>query len=137
MNTLTRTLSRTLARPLAAGAVALAVAVPTVALVAAPAHADAEKHVPCAGGHLELSVDNEAGGWEVDAQVDNVAAHQTWRIVLKHDGDRYFKGVRTTDDEGDVDVDRFRNDTSGSDTFSMKAVRLSDGTTCSGALTVG
>ena len=129
MNVLTRTLT--------AGAAALAVAVPTAAFVAAPAHADAEKHVPCAGGHLELSVDNEAGGWEVDAQVDNVAANQKWRIVLKHDGNRYFKGVRTTDYEGDVDVDRFRNDTAGSDKFSMKAVRLSDGTTCSGSLTVG
>ena len=126
-----------LTRTLTAGAAALAVAVPTAALVASPAHADAEKHVPCAGGHLELSVDNEAGGWEVDAQVDNVAANQEWRIVLKHDGKRYFKGVRTTDHEGDVDVDRLRSDTAGSDTFSMKAVRLSDGTTCSGFLTVG
>jgi hypothetical protein len=126
-----------LTRSATAGIAAVIVAVPTVALIASPASADTEKHVSCAGGHLELSVDNEAGGWEVDAQVDNVAANQKWRIVLKHDGNRYFKGVRTTDYEGDVDVDRFRSDSSGSDRFSMKAVRLSDGTTCSGSVTVG
>ena len=50
--------------------------------------------------------------------------------MLKHDGNRYFKGVRTTDREGDVDVDRFRSDSPGRDTFAMKAVRVSDGTTC-------
>ena len=51
--------------------------------------------------------------------------------MLKHDGNRYFKGVRTTDHEGDVDVDRFRSTAAGRDTFAMRAVRVSDGTTCS------
>jgi hypothetical protein len=127
----------TLNRNLIAGVAVAAVAIPTALLVAAPASADTEKHVACAGGHLELSVDNDGGGWEVDGQVDNVAPNQKWRIVLKHDGNRFFKGVRTTDHEGDVDVERFRSDSAGSDTFRLKAMRLSDGTTCSGSVTVG
>ena len=121
----------------AATAVATLVAVPTAVLVAAPAHADAERQVACAGGRLELSVDREGNGWEVDASVDNVAAGQQWRFVVKHDGNRAFKGVRTTDNEGDADVDRWRQDTSGKDTFSAKVVRLSDGTTCRVSVTVG
>jgi hypothetical protein len=118
-------------------AVATLVAVPTAVLVAAPAHADSERQVACAGGRLELSIDREGNGWEVDAGVDNVAAGQKWRLVVKHDGNRAFKGVRTTDNEGDADIDRWRKDTAGKDTFSDKAVRLSDGTTCRVGVTVG
>lgn len=129
MNIVTRTAT--------AGAAAALVVVPTAVLVATPASADTEKHVACAGGHLELGVDREAGGWEIDSQLDDVAPGQRWRIVLKHDGNRYFAGVRTTDREGDLDVDRFRSDSSGRDTFAMTAVRVSDGTTCRASLTVG
>lgn len=128
MNTLTRTAT--------AAAATLAVAMPTAALVAAPAQADTERQERCAGGIVELSVDREAGRWEVDAQVDNMSAGQRWRIVLKQDGRRYFRDVRTTDREGELDVDRRRADTSGRDTFRMKATRLSDGTTCRVAVTV-
>jgi hypothetical protein len=121
----------------AATAVTALVAVPTAVLVAAPAHADTERRVACAGGQLELNVDREGNGWEVDAGVENAASGQKWRFVVKHDGARVFKGVRTTDNEGDADVDRWRQDTAGKDTFSVKAVKLSDGTTCNLAVTVG
>ena len=51
------------------------------------------------------------GGWDVDADLDQLATGAEWKIVLKHDGKRFYREVRTADHEGEIDVDRFRGDT--------------------------
>jgi hypothetical protein len=112
-------------------------AVPTTVLVAAPAHADAERAGACGGGTYELSVDREGRGWEVDADLDDVRPGSTWRIVLRHDGHRYLRVVRTADREGDVDVDTFRRNTAGSDRFTLRAKRIGTDTVCSASVRVG
>lgn len=114
------------------------VAIPASLLVASPAHADVTKSGACGEGRYELSVDRERGGWEVDADLDNVTPGSKWKIVLKHDGKTYFSGVRTADYEGDLDVDRYRKNTAGKDKFVFKATRVGgSSTTCKTAVTVG
>ena len=127
MNALTRTIALT-----TAGAI---VAVPTAVLVAAPAQADVERQGACGSGTYELSVDREGNGFEIDAGLENQPVGSRWTIVLKHDGKRFAKVVRTTDGEGDLDVDRFRKNTSGKDVFTMKATRVGGGATCSTKVT--
>jgi hypothetical protein len=81
-----------------------------LAFVAAPAHADVERHGACGDGRYELSVDREAGGWEVSVDIDGVKLGSKWKVVLRHDGDRFAKRTIRADREGDVDLERFRHE---------------------------
>ncbi|WP_193613083.1 hypothetical protein [Nocardioides lijunqiniae] len=112
-------------------------AVPAVTLVAAPASADVERSGACGGGRYELSVDREGAGWEVNADLDRVAPGSRWRVVLKHDGRTFYSKVRTADREGDLDVERFRRDTAGKDSFRLVAKRVNGTATCARTITVG
>ncbi len=109
----------------------------TALLVAAPAHADVERQGACGAGHYELTVDREGTGWDVDADLDRLATGAEWKIVLKHDGKRFYRAVRTADHEGEIDVDRFRGDTAGSDVFTFKATRVGGTERCTARITVG
>lgn len=113
-----------------AGTAALAVAVPVA--LAAPAMADVEKRGACSNGaRYDFDVDKDDGRYEVGFEVDSNARGQQWRLVLLHEGDRVFRDVRATDREGEVDYERSRPDTAGSDTFRARAVNLGSGETCS------
>jgi hypothetical protein len=105
-------------------------------LVAAPAQADVERHGACGNGRYELSVDREAGRWEVSVDIDGVRAGSKWKVVLRHDGDRFAKRTVRADREGDVDFERFHRNTAGSDTFKFRASRVNGATSCSGTVTV-
>ncbi|GAA5152059.1 hypothetical protein GCM10023340_31740 [Nocardioides marinquilinus] len=110
-----------------------AIAVPTALLAAAPAQADGfdrEKQGRCGGGVYELSVDREDGVYEISADLDRVAPGSSWRVVLKQDGKVIANVVRKADREGDLDVDRVRRDTRGTDTFAFTANRLNGAAKC-------
>lgn len=124
------------ARTIAATTAGALLAVPVAVLVAAPANADIERHGNCGGGRYELSVDREGGGFEVNVDLDNVAPGSKWKITLRQDGKRYYSERRTADREGDIDVERFRSNTNGSDKFSFRAKRVGGGASCTAAITV-
>lgn len=110
-------------------------AVPTAVLVSAPAHADVERHGACGGGHYEFSVDREAGGFEVSLDLDYVRPGSRWQVVLRHDGKRYFKKTLRADNEGDLDVERWRTNTTGNDTFKFRAKRVGGPASCTRIIT--
>ena len=112
------------------------IAAPAV-LLAAPAHADVERKGACGGGSYEFSVDREGSSrYEVSLDLDRVKPGSKWKVVLHQDGNRYFKKVLQADREGDVDVERLRNNTSGNDTFAFKASRVKGKASCSNSITV-
>ena len=119
---------------LAAGVAAAAAAGSTV-LVTAPAHADVERTGTCAGATYELNVDRERGGFEVDADLDNASPGSPWRVAIQHDGKVVTSKVRTADREGEIDVDTWRRNTAGSDTFRL-TVTPAGGAACSVKVTV-
>lgn len=104
-------------------------------LVAAPASADVERRGTCAGATYELSVDRERGGFEVDADVDRARPSSEWRVTVRHDGAVAVSRTLRADDEGELDVDAWRRDTAGSDTFTL-TVRPAGGWACSVKVTV-
>lgn len=120
----------------ALGIAGTVVAAPTAFFLAPAAHADVERHGSCGAGTYEFDVDRENGGFEVNFDLDRVKRGSTWKIVLRHDGNRFYKSVRTADHEGDVDVERFRRNTAGSDTFKARAVNTKNGASCSATITV-
>ncbi len=107
-----------------------------LSFAAAPAHAEVDRHGACGNGIYELSADREGKGFEVDADIKNVAPFSQWTFVLRHDGKRFLKVTRTADNEGDVGIDAFRGNTAGTDTFAFKAKRVNGSARCQAAITV-
>jgi hypothetical protein len=114
--------------------VATAAAGSTV-LVAGPASADVERRGTCAGATYELNVDRERGGFEVDADIDNARAGSEWRVAIRHDGTLATSRVLRADDEGELDLDTFRKNTRGKDTFRL-TVTPAGGSSCSVTVTL-
>jgi hypothetical protein len=104
-------------------------------LVAGPASADVERRGTCAGATYELNVDRERGGFEVDADIDNARAGSEWRVAIRHDGTLATSRVLRADDEGELDLDTFRKNTRGKDTFRL-TVTPAGGSSCSVTVTL-
>jgi hypothetical protein len=100
-------------------------------LAAAPAHADGpEKHAygSVGGGRYAISAEKEHRYFEVDAELDGVAAGSTWRMVVRHAGKRVGSHTaRAHRDDGRYEVDfrefNLRN-TAGKDTFRVTLRRV-------------
>jgi hypothetical protein len=107
----------------------------TTVLLAAPAHADAERTGTCAGATYELNVDRERGGFEVDADLDQAKPGSSWRIAIRHDGQVVTSKVHRADAEGEIDVDAWRTNTSGADAFVL-TVKPVGGTSCTTKVTL-
>ena len=124
-------------RFIALGTAGVVLAAPAaLMLTAAPAHADVERRGTCGGGTYELSVDREGRGYEVNVDLDHVAAGSKWRVVITQDGTRKAKVVRTAERDGDLDVERYLPNTAGKDTFKFTAKRLGSKTKCGVGITV-
>ena len=91
----------------------------TAVLVAAPASADVEKRGTCAGATFELNVDRERGGYDVDADVEGARSSSEWTVAVRHNGRVAVSRTITADDEGELDLDTFRKNTRGKDTFKL------------------
>jgi hypothetical protein len=105
-------------------------------LIAAPAHADVERHGSCGGGHHEFAVDREAGGFEVSVDLDHVKPGTEWQVVLRHDGKRFLKRTLVVDREGEIEVERWHANSAGQDTFKFRATRANGSATCSAKIVV-
>ncbi len=80
---------------------------------------------------LKLSPDN--GKIEADFEVDQNVPGDTWKVVMRHNGDVFFRGRRVTESpSGSFDVSRRVRDAKGADAFVAKATNLSTGEVCKG-----
>ncbi len=104
---------------------------PAAVLVASPASADVERTVVCGPGTGELAVDREGRRNEVSVDLDDVTPGSRWKVVIKKDGKRIAKAMRTADNEGDLELDRFVRNTRGQDTFAFRAKQINATASCS------
>jgi hypothetical protein len=80
---------------------------------------------------LKLSKDN--GRIETEFEVDQNRVGRNWRVTLKHDGHRFFRGVRTTKaPSGSFEVRKFANNAAGTDKIVARARNLRSGALCRG-----
>lgn len=85
---------------------------------------------------LKLSPEN--GKIEVEYEVDSNKVGQNWRVKLFENGNRIFRGTRTTQGaSGSFTVRVLANNTAGSDSFRAHALNLGNGETCGGAASIG
>ncbi|HXV33742.1 MAG TPA: hypothetical protein VD769_07010 [Gaiellaceae bacterium] len=119
------------------------VAVAAAVLVAAlPAAAGGGKEVirtgSCSGSaDWKLKLKHDDGRIETEFQVDQNVNGQRWRVVLRRDGVRFFRGIRTTHaPSGSFEVTRRPRNPAGPDRITARAVNLKSGQVCRAAATI-
>jgi len=98
---------------------------------------DVEKSGNCSGNSTwKLKLSEEDGKIETEFEVDQNVVGDKWRVVLKRDGKRYFKGLRKTKaPSGSFEVRRVISDSPGSDRVKARAVNLKTDEVCTGKAT--
>ena len=92
---------------------------------------------PCsAGSDWKLKASPENGQIEIEFEVDQNVVGDTWRVVMRQNGDRIFRGRRVTQaPSGSFEVRRVVANTTGDDVFTARAENLSTGEVCRGTVT--
>jgi hypothetical protein len=106
--------------------------------VAAPAVAgdgDVRRNGSCSGAsEWKLKLSGQDSGIEVEFEVDQNVNGDEWRVTMKHDGDRFFTGKRTTKaPSGSFEVRRVVNDSAGEDKIVARARNLRTDEVCRGS----
>jgi len=116
-------------------ATSLALAVP--AGVATAGDRDVIREGSCStSSDWKLKLSPEDGRIEVEFEVDQNASGDRWRVKIRHDGDRVFRGTRTTGGaSGSFEVRIVEDDQAGADTFRARARNLSTDEVCRGSAT--
>jgi len=98
---------------------------------------DIEKSGSCSGStSWKLKLSEENGRIETEFEVDQNKNGVKWRVVLRRDGKKVFKGVRTTKGpSGSFEVRRVINDPAGADKIKARATNLNSGEVCVGKAT--
>ena len=74
----------------------------------------------CDNRSYELSAETEDGGIEVTFELQSAGPGETWDVVIEQGGTAILSGPRTTDEDGELDVDVFA-DENGGEEFSVTA----------------
>jgi hypothetical protein len=114
---------------------ATVLALPLSAEPAIAGDGDVERTGTCSRrSEWKLKLSPEDGGLEVEYEVDQSVRGAKWKVVLKHDGYRFFKGRRTTTPpSGSFEVRRVINNKNGRDGVTGWARNLRSGEVCRGA----
>jgi hypothetical protein len=79
----------------------------------------------------KLKLKKDDGRIETEFEVDQNVVGETWRVTLKHNGNRFFRDRRTTKaPSGSFEVNKSVNDAAGKDTISARARNLSTDELC-------
>ena len=92
----------------------------------------------CSGAtDWKLKVKHDDGRIETEFEVDSNRNGQRWRVTLKRDGVRFFRGIRVTHaPSGSFEVERRPPNGPGSDRITARAVNLGSGEVCRAAATI-
>ncbi|MGH2773810.1 MAG: hypothetical protein ACRDJT_00055 [Actinomycetota bacterium] len=88
----------------------------------------------CSGGtDWKYKVKRDDGRLEAEYEVDQNRSGDRWRVTLKHDGRRYFRGTRVTGGRsGSFDIERKVSNHRGVDRFRARARNLRTNEVCGG-----
>jgi hypothetical protein len=116
-------------------ATSLALLVP--AGIASAGNSDVIREGSCAGSSdWKIKLSPENGRIEVEFEVDQNVSSDRWRVKIRNDGDRVFRGTRTTGGaSGSFELRIVEDDRAGADTFRARARNLSTDEVCSGSAT--
>jgi len=115
---------------------AAGIAAATSLALAAPASGGGDREVrvrgTCTGAATsKLKLKEENGRIEVEFEVDQNVNGRRWRVTLKRNGVRVFRGIRTTRaPSGSFEVRWLVNDGAGRETITARARALRGGQLC-------
>jgi hypothetical protein len=117
----------------AVAALLIATALPVIG--AGAAHAsddDVIRRGSCSGStDWKIKVKPDDGRIEVESEIDSNRNGQTWRWVLRHDGNVAASGRSTTKGpSGSFEVNRRTANSAGTDSFRFRAVNTRGGEVC-------
>ena len=123
---------------LATTAVAVALTIPFGAVPATAGDDDVRRSGSCSGSsNWKLKLSPENGALEVEFEVDQNVNGDTWRVTMRHDGTRFFRGRRVTQaPSGSFEVRRVEGNHSGTDHFTARARNLSTDEVCRGSASI-
>jgi hypothetical protein len=85
----------------------------------------------------KLKAKNDDGRIETEFEVDQNRVGKRWRVTIFRNGSKVFSGIRTTRaPSGSFEVSRLLAGSAGTDRIVAKARALSNGETCSAALSI-
>ena len=87
----------------------------------------------CGGATWELSAEAEDGGTEVGAELQSAGPGETWQVEVVRDGTSLLSGERTTDEDGEIDVDVHASGNPGDATYEV-TFAPAQGDACTGTL---
>ena len=87
----------------------------------------------CGGATWELSAEAEDDGTEVGAELQSAGPGEVWQVELTRDGTSLLSGERTTDEDGEVDVDAHTSGSPGDATY-VVTFTPADGEPCTATL---
>jgi hypothetical protein len=95
---------------------------------------DVRKSGKCAARSTwKLKLSKDDGRIETEFEVDQNRVGRDWKVTLKHNGHRFFRGVRTTKaPSGSFEVRKFANNAAGTDKIVARARNLRSGALCIG-----
>lgn len=93
----------------------------------------AQRHGTCGTVVHELGVEPEDGALEVNFELESATPGEEWGVVVRQDATALFEGRRTTDEDGELDVDVPARSSGGRD-FAVTATPAS-GEPCTVQLT--
>ena len=85
----------------------------------------------------ELKLSRDDGRVEVEFEVDQNVNNRTWNVKVKHNGNVFWKGQRTTKaPSGSFSVTKRTANAAGTDTIVGRAVNPATGEVCVGSLSI-
>ncbi len=97
------------------------------------AEAQAVERGTCGGATWELSAESEDGGTEVSAELQSAAPGEAWEVELVRGDTALLTGTRTTDEDGEIDVDAYASGEPGDATYAV-TFTPADGEPCTAEL---
>ena len=121
-----------------AAVAALAAALLVAAAPAAAGGPEIIRTGNCSGSaDWKLKVKLDDGLIDTEFEVDQNVNGRRWRVTLRRDGVRFFRGIRTTHaPSGSFTVERRTANPAGPDRITARAVNLSSGQVCRAAATI-
>ncbi|MCW2736089.1 MAG: hypothetical protein JWN97_733 [Nocardioides sp.] len=95
--------------------------------------AQATERGTCGSATWELSAEAEDGGTEVSAELQSSGPGEAWEVALLRGDTSLLTGARTTDEDGEIDVDAFSSGNPGDATYSV-TFTPADGEPCTATL---
>lgn len=121
---------------------ASAVGVMALALLAAPSATLAKSGAVQAAGTCtgaattKIKASPENGRLQVEFEVDQARAGQTWHVVLRHNGTAFWSGNKTANAGGGFTVSKLTNNAAGTDVLRGRAVNRTTGQVCTAHVSI-